>query len=141
MALANCQVEYGPLGMLRHATIWGRPLEFLKDFCYKPNQTGPNISQMIAFLELTFLKNKFLNAPTTTTTTTTTTIPQKTTTTTTTTTTSPLSPPSPLQRGVWPLIVTSYLNGPVQTGLLKVNALLLGGWCVCVCVCVCVCSK
>ena len=40
----------------------GQTLEFLKDFCYKPNQPGPNNSQIIAFLESKILNNK-LNTP------------------------------------------------------------------------------
>ena len=42
---------------------FGQTLEFLKDFCYKPNQPDPNNNQIIAFSESGFLNNKFLNTP------------------------------------------------------------------------------
>jgi len=61
-----------PLRYVKKCRNLGQTLEFLKDFCYKPNQPSPNNSQRIAFLESEFLSNKFLNTPTTTTTTTTT---------------------------------------------------------------------
>ncbi len=52
-----------PLRYVKKCRNFGQALEFLKDFCYKPNQLDPNNSQIIAFLESKFLNDKFLNTP------------------------------------------------------------------------------
>ena len=52
-----------PLRYVKKCRNLGQTLEFLKGFCYKPNQPHPNNSQMIAFLESKLLDNKFLNTP------------------------------------------------------------------------------
>ena len=47
-----------PLRHVKKCRNLGQTLEFRKDFGYKPNQPGPNNSQIIAFLESKFLNNK-----------------------------------------------------------------------------------
>ena len=52
-----------PLRYVKKCRNLGQTLEFLKDFCYKPNQPGSNNSQILAFLESELLNNGFLNTP------------------------------------------------------------------------------
>ena len=52
-----------PLWYVKKCRNLGQTLEFLKDFCYKPNQPDPNNSQIVAFLESKLLKNTFLDTP------------------------------------------------------------------------------
>ena len=61
----NSKTELGntPLRYVKKCRNLDQALGFLKDFCYKSNQLGRNNSHIIAFLESTFLNNKFLNTP------------------------------------------------------------------------------